>query len=52
LDLAANHLPEARSETAEALKLDGNNRAARDLRKTIDARIDSSAKPAVTGKPE
>ena len=41
VDLAANRLPEARDEAAEALKLDASNRAAKDLRRTIDARIEA-----------
>ena len=41
LDLAANNLPQAREEAAQAVKLDGNNRAARELRKAIDTRIES-----------
>ncbi len=45
LDLAANHLIEARDEASEALKLDAANRTARDLRKTIESRIDSPAAP-------
>jgi tetratricopeptide (TPR) repeat protein len=44
LDLAANRLTEARDEAAQALRLDGSNREARDLRKTIDTRIE--ARPA------
>jgi len=56
LDLAANRLPEARDEAAEALKLDASNRSAKDLRKTIDARIDArntspTTKPDPTAKP-
>jgi tetratricopeptide (TPR) repeat protein len=43
LDLAANHLIEARDEAAEALKLDSSNRAARDLRRTIETRIETPA---------
>ena len=52
LDLAANHLPEAQKEAEAATKLDSTNRAAKDLRKTIDARIDSHSasdvKPSTT----
>jgi tetratricopeptide (TPR) repeat protein len=40
LDLAANRLSEARDEAGAAIKLDASSRAARDLRKTIDNRID------------
>jgi tetratricopeptide (TPR) repeat protein len=43
LDLAANHLPQARDEDDQAIKLDPSNRAAKDLRKSIDSRMD--AKP-------
>ncbi len=39
LDLAANHLPEARDEAAQAVQLDGSNRAARELRKAIETRM-------------
>jgi tetratricopeptide (TPR) repeat protein len=39
LDLAANHLPEARDEAGEAVKLDSSNRAAKELRKAIEARM-------------
>lgn len=42
LDLAANNLPQARDEAAQAVKLDGNSRAARELRKAIDTRIESA----------
>lgn len=45
LDLAANRLPEARDETAEALKLDPSNRAAKELHRIIDARIDAHVEP-------
>jgi tetratricopeptide (TPR) repeat protein len=52
LDLASNQLPEAQKEAEEAVKLDSTSRAARELRKTIDARIDghsaSDAKPNTT----
>jgi len=56
VDLAANRLPEARDEAAEAIKLDASNRAAKDLRKTIDARIDTrdtspTTRPDPTAKP-
>jgi tetratricopeptide (TPR) repeat protein len=52
LNLAANHLPEARDEAAAALKLDASNRAAKDLRKTIDSRMESpAAKPESPSKP-
>ena len=43
LDLGANHLSEARDEAAEAVKLDSSSRAAKDLRKAIDTRMDSHA---------
>jgi tetratricopeptide (TPR) repeat protein len=50
LDLAANRLPEAQKEAEDAVRLDSTNRAARDLRKTIETRIDghsaTDAKPA------
>ncbi len=56
LDLAANRLSEAREHSAAAVKLDGSNRAAKDLRKAIDARIESNpaieSKPATPPKPE
>jgi tetratricopeptide (TPR) repeat protein len=52
LDLAANQLSQARDEAAEAAKLDGSSRAAKDLRRAIDSRIESqsgtNAKPAAT----
>ena len=38
LDLAANHLNEAKKEAGEALKLDPQNRAAQELRLQIEAR--------------
>lgn len=43
LDLAANHLPEARDEAEQALKLDNSNRPAKELRKTIETRIQGSS---------
>lgn len=49
LDLAANHLAEAQKEADEAVRLDGASRAARDLRKAIDARME--AKPGADAKP-
>jgi tetratricopeptide (TPR) repeat protein len=49
LDLAANQLPQARDEAAAAIKLNGNNRAAKDLRRTIDARIESTAAGKAAG---
>ncbi len=55
LDLAANNLPNARTEAAEAVKLDSTSRAAKDLRKTIDSRIEAhpapETTPATTTKP-
>ena len=52
LDLAANRLPEAQKEADEAAKLDSTNRAAKELRKVIDVRIDghsaNDAKPSPT----
>jgi tetratricopeptide (TPR) repeat protein len=56
LDLAANRLPEARDADDQAVKLDPSNRAAKDLRRAIDARIEtrpaSEIKPAEpTAKP-
>jgi tetratricopeptide (TPR) repeat protein len=55
LDLAANRLPEARDEADAAIKLDSTSRAAKDLRKTIDTRIEShpaaDVKPAVPTSP-
>ncbi|WP_263354966.1 tetratricopeptide repeat protein [Acidicapsa acidisoli] len=55
LDLAANHLPEAQKEAEEAVQLDNTSRAARDLRKVIETRIDSHSasdgKPAAAVKP-
>lgn len=49
LDLAANHLPEAQKEADDAVRLDASSRAARDLRKAIDTRME--AKPATDSKP-
>jgi len=49
LDLAANRLPEARDDDDAALKLDPTSRAAKDLRKAIDARIE--IRPASEVKP-
>ena len=49
IDLAANRLTEARDEADHAVRLDGSNRAAKDLRKAIDARIESQ--PAGDTKP-
>jgi len=49
LDLAANHLPEAREEAESAVKLDPGSRNAKDLRKTIESRVE--AKSAVTTPP-
>ncbi len=43
LDLAANHLPEAREEAESALKLDPTSRPAKDLRKSIETRLESKA---------
>jgi tetratricopeptide (TPR) repeat protein len=52
LDLAANHLPQARDEAAAALRLDASNRAAKDLRKTIDSRLESPVtKPDSASRP-
>jgi tetratricopeptide (TPR) repeat protein len=48
LDLAANNLPDARTEAAEAVKLDSTSRAAKDLRKTIDSRIEAHPAPEAT----
>ena len=52
LDLAANRLPEAQKEAEEAARLDNTNRAAKELRKVIDARMDghsaNEAKPSPT----
>jgi tetratricopeptide (TPR) repeat protein len=50
LDLAANQLPQARDEDDQAIKLDPSNRAAKDLRKAIESRMD--AKPAADTKPD
>lgn len=55
LDLAANLLVEARDDTAEAIKLDGSNKAAKDLRKFIDTRLEShpaEQKIVATPKPD
>lgn len=41
LDLAADHLPEARDEADAAVKLDAASRAAKDLRKAIQSRIEA-----------
>ncbi|HEX4322560.1 MAG TPA: tetratricopeptide repeat protein [Acidobacteriaceae bacterium] len=41
LDLAADHLTEARDEADAAVKLDASSRAAKDLRKTIQSRIEA-----------
>jgi len=49
IDLAGGHLPEARDEADQAVKLDGSNRAAKELRKAIDTRMESQ--PAVDTKP-
>jgi tetratricopeptide (TPR) repeat protein len=52
LDLAANRLPEAQKEAEAATRLDNTNRAAKDLRKTIDARVEGhSASEAKPGPP-
>jgi tetratricopeptide (TPR) repeat protein len=55
LDLAANRLPEAQKEADEAARLDATSRAARDLRKTIDTRLEAhsatDARPATAAKP-
>jgi len=46
LDLAANQPYKARDEDDQAIKLDGTNKAAKELRKAIDARIEApSDKP-------
>jgi tetratricopeptide (TPR) repeat protein len=42
LDLAANNLPAAREDAEQALHVDGSNRAAREMRKTIDSRMAAS----------
>jgi tetratricopeptide (TPR) repeat protein len=42
LDLAVNHLPEARDEASAAVRLDPASRPARDLRKAIETRLESS----------
>jgi len=47
LDLAQNHLPQAHDEATQALKFDPTSRPARDLRKTIENRMDEKA----TAKP-
>ena len=47
IDLAASHLPEAREEAADAVRLDQGNRAARDLRKAIETRIETEQKSQV-----
>ena len=47
LDLAANHLPQAHDEANAAVKLDASSRAAKDLRKAIETRIESTPAPAV-----
>lgn len=50
LDLAANHLTEAHDEAGQAVKLDNSNRAAKELRKAIETRMQTpaagDAKPA------
>jgi len=52
LDLAANHLPQAREDDDQAIKLDPTSRTAKDLRKTIDSRMESpAAKPESASKP-
>ena len=43
LDLAANQLTQARDEASQAQKLDPANRSARDLRHTIDTRIEAAS---------
>jgi tetratricopeptide (TPR) repeat protein len=56
LDLAANRLPEARDHANEAIKVDGTSKAAKDLRKFIDTRIEgratADAKSAAPTKPD
>lgn len=42
LDLAADQIAAARADVAQALRLDGSNRTARDLRKAIEARAEST----------
>jgi tetratricopeptide (TPR) repeat protein len=49
IDLAADRLPEARDEADAAVKLDAASRAAKDLRKTIQSRIE--AHPAAEANP-
>ncbi len=46
LDLAASHLPEARDEAESALKLDPTSRNAKDLRKSIETRLESKSTTA------
>jgi tetratricopeptide (TPR) repeat protein len=49
LDLAANNLAAARDEANAAVKLDSSSRAAKDLRKVIENRIETApATPAAT----
>ncbi len=50
LDLGVNNLSQARDEAAQAVKLDGNNRAARELRKAIETRIDGRIENAPAGE--
>jgi len=49
LDLGANRLIEARDEAEAAMKLDPTSRPAKDLRRTIETRLDS--KPGGESKP-
>ncbi len=56
LDFAASHLDQARDEVNEALKLDPPNRAAKDLHRAINARLEGAdtkpdAKPDAPKKP-
>jgi tetratricopeptide (TPR) repeat protein len=49
LNLASNRLPEAREADDQAIQLDPANRAAKDLRKAIDSRMETH--PATDTKP-
>jgi tetratricopeptide (TPR) repeat protein len=51
LDLAANHLTEARDEAESALKLEPASRNAKDLRKTIESRLEAKSTPVTPTKP-
>ncbi len=51
LDLAADQIAAARADIAQALRLDGANRSARDLRKTIEARAETMRQKSLDAPP-